>query len=92
MGKIALKLFDGKPPKKNSFMEIGETDFIYGVKWRTFIEINEGASKWKKMKICASGKVHNKANYWTSWNGERLSGGHDMRLMEEHRPEIKTLF
>ena len=42
---------------------------------------------WRNFKLVANQR-RKKRNWWLGWNGERLSEGKDMKLLQEHEPEI----
>lgn len=46
------------------------------------------AAGWSMVKVAALGEVQRKANFWTSWNGERFAGSRDLHAMAGHRPAL----
>jgi hypothetical protein len=81
------KLFHGKPKLSEGWEPIGLTGEVYGTRW--FIAIQDTGSKWRGIKVSAyDNPVPFKANYWTSWNGERIAESKDFKIMQSHRPDL----
>jgi hypothetical protein len=38
--------------------------------------------------VAVLGEVKRKANFWTSWNGERFAASGDLQVMAAHRPDL----
>jgi hypothetical protein len=56
--------------------------------WLVFIRDQEHSDIWKTVKVVADGKVTRKANYWLAWDGKKLAGTSDVKLMQSYRSEL----
>lgn len=81
------KLFTGKPKYDESWLVVGRTNLVDDVYW--VVCMQDKKAKWRNIKISAQGAVPFKANYWTAWDGERMSDSRDWQIMDEKRPELK---
>ena len=43
---------------------------------------------WRNVKVAYDGIMDHKANYLTTWNGERLADSKDVVVMKEKRPDL----
>lgn len=49
----------------------------------------DGFNEWRNLKLVRVGEgKFPKRNWWLAWNGDRLAGGRDAKLLEKHYPEI----
>lgn len=62
---------------------LGSAGVYDKVNWIVYRRKGEG--EWRDIKIAARGVAPNKANYWTSWNGERFAFNGHLQTMKEHR-------
>ena len=87
MAFIHKKKFEGKPIENNEWGAFVSKNKIDGAQWKMCFE-EDPKTNWRKLKISADGKVSNKANYWTAWNGERLADTSHLKIMKEYRPDL----
>jgi hypothetical protein len=81
------KLYHGKPKLSDGWEPLGLTEEVHGTRW--FVAIQDTGKDWRGIKVSAyDNPVPFKANYWTSWNGERIADSRDYKTMAEHRPGL----
>lgn len=83
--------YAGNPNLPEGWEEVAKTREIDGVEWFVFMRDNDPEGRYLAVKVCADGRVENKANYWLSWDKERnkLTGrGADIKLLKMNRPEL----
>lgn len=83
--------YAGNPTLPDGWEEIAKTKKVDGAEWLVFMRNNDPDGRYLAVKVCADGKVENKANYWISWDKQRnkLTGrGADIKLLKMNRPEL----
>ena len=58
--------------------------------WQLYSREAKGTPEWLSLKLCAKGRVYNKANYWFGYNPDarRFARARDLVLLEQGRPEL----
>lgn len=80
------KTWAGQKPEGDDWEDLG-TVKAHGVLWGMAIKPYL-PSGWATFKVYAIPSASNKANYWGTWNGERVSRGKDMGLAYSHAPDL----
>ena len=80
---MAGKFYKGNKPKS---IDLKNWDLVKVVNdGKNYFEVwvykNFNEFGWKQVKVCAVKKVRDKANYWLSTNGDRLSNCKDLGMM-----------
>lgn len=66
---------------------LGDLQDAKGLRWSAYIR-PAPAGDWHKVKLAVHGRAAGKANYWLSWNGERLAVHVEVGQLAETRPEL----
>jgi hypothetical protein len=80
------KSFTGRDPNSEEWSMVGEVK-AHGHTWRVWMKA-PNAGGWSMVKVAVLGEVKRKANFWTSWNGERFAASGDLQVMAAHRPDL----
>ena len=80
------KTYSGGAPDPEEWSPTAEVQ-ADGATWQVWSKpVN--AAGWVMVKVSAVGPVQRKANFWTSWNGERFAASRDLQAMADHRPAL----
>lgn len=85
--KGRVKKFRGQPATGGDWVLIGDVGEAYGVGWRLYAR--PASHGWRNMKLASTNWAPNKANYWISWNGDRLAVTKDQKKMDTGKPELR---
>ena len=90
--KISSRKWPGNDPEGDDWRRVGETDQPYdGVRWSVWLRNPaHNSAEWQSVKITAIRPVVIKGNYHIGWNGNRLGGKRDLRLLTEYRPDLEA--
>lgn len=73
------------------WQELGVIGPVDDCMWHVTAKNEPNPKGWRTVKISADGVAERKANYWVSWNGERIARSREMGAMADHRPELYVL-
>jgi hypothetical protein len=86
-----MKLYQGNEPDE-SWEEIVELRECYGSTWKVFVRHSDITGRYVSVKLCAAGRVENKANYWLAWDteNEKISSRFmvDAKLLKTNRLDL----
>ena len=96
--KISSRKWPGNDPEGDDWRRVGETDQPHdGVRWSVWLRDPASnwrnpayKAEWQSVKVTAICPVVIKANYHIGWNGNRLGGKRDLRLLTEYRPDLEA--
>ncbi len=74
------------------WMELGRIGPIDDLVWYVGAKTKPNAKGWRTIKVSVIGIAEIKANYWVTWNGERLARSKELGTMANHRPELYYKF
>lgn len=72
----------------DTWRKVGSLGSLEGVEWLAFIRDEPNCYGWNMVKVSCDGYAEAKANYWLTWNGERIAKSREMAVMCKHRPEL----
>jgi hypothetical protein len=86
-----MKSYQGNEPDE-SWEEIVELRECYGSTWKVFVRHTDTTGRYVSVKLCATGRVEHKANYWLAWDTEKKKMSSrfmvDANLLKTNRPEL----
>lgn len=64
---------------------------MYGSEWIVYTRDTDPSNRYISVKVAATQRVENKANYWLYWDREKsklASRGDDSQLLKNNRPDL----
>jgi hypothetical protein len=87
----SMKMYKGNEPDE-SWEEIVELREFYGSAWKLFVRHTDTTGQYVSVKLCATGQVEHKANYWLSWDTEKKKISSrfmvDAKLLKNNRLDL----
>lgn len=87
--KKGPRQFSGNHPDEAMGWEhIADTEKMDNRVWSVYAKESGNGSEWWQVKVCCNGKRARKANFWLSWNGERMAKGKAYAQALEDIPQM----
>jgi|SRR6056297_1184143 len=82
-----IKQYQGNHPSEmDGWVFVGDLNVIAGRSWKVYKK--HSAESWFTVKVCCVGRRPSKANFWLSWNGDRMAKSKSYIAAIEYMPEI----
>lgn len=85
------KTYKGNHEMAEGWEEAFELREMYGSEWIVYTRDTDQKSRYISVKVAATQRVENKANYWLYWDREKsklASRGTDSQLLKTNRPDL----